>query len=386
MKPLSPSLRKAAVLISALDEATADALLAQMGPDEAAKVRRALVELNDIPGEEQQQVLADFFQRQGLSRPEYNNRSDDVSLELSSAGEQIEATTTADDSDKTSAVAESHLASASPFDFLQQIAPQSLAAVLSREHPQTVTVIIAHLPPEQAADLLEQLPTSLATSALERMASLHELAPEVMSDLARALRDQLTPLFNKPGVKPPSLDRLGAVLEAMDYRQRERVLLQLSERNAALLGHLGLSGAASTTFKPKPKIAAFRYRLASDVATIKWADQLGSSHGHVERTVLVTFEDFPSLDNSSLKTIFAAADPQIVLLALTAADAALVTRILSQLPAAEAAVVQQRLEHPGPIRLREIEQARQELAAIASRLAREESIPLPVSARFAAAI
>ena len=65
---LSPSLRKAAVLISALDEPTAERILQQMGADDAAKVRSALVELDDIPAEEQQQVLAEFLQQQEARR------------------------------------------------------------------------------------------------------------------------------------------------------------------------------------------------------------------------------------------------------------------------------------------------------------------------------
>ena len=55
-------------------------------------------------------------------------------------------------------------------------------------------------------------------------------------------------------------------------------------------------------------------------------------------------------------------------------------------PSQEAAVLRQRLEHPGPLRLRDVEQARLAVAAVASRLAHEGAIELPKSVRFAAAI
>src|SRR5438477_9836622 len=85
---LSPSLRKAAVLVSALDEPTADAILQQMSPEDAAKVRRALIELDEIPADEQQQVLADFLRQQGAPAPPDASAGDDVSLEINP---QIEA-------------------------------------------------------------------------------------------------------------------------------------------------------------------------------------------------------------------------------------------------------------------------------------------------------
>jgi flagellar motor switch protein FliG len=59
---------------------------------------------------------------------------------------------------------------------------------------------------------------------------------------------------------------------------------------------------------------------------------------------------------------------------------------LRKLPAADAAILRRRLEHPAAVRLRDIEQARAALAAVASRLAHEGSIELPAKLGFAAAV
>jgi flagellar motor switch protein FliG len=74
------------------------------------------------------------------------------------------------------------------------------------------------------------------------------------------------------------------------------------------------------------------------------------------------------LNDATLKRIFAAADPQILLLALTGAEDRLVQRILKQLPAADAAAVRQRLNHPGPLRLSDVDSAQQQLAQLAVEL------------------
>ena len=56
-------IRKAAILISSLDERTADRLLDQMGDEQAARVRNAMMRLGDVPTEEQEAVLTAFFNR-----------------------------------------------------------------------------------------------------------------------------------------------------------------------------------------------------------------------------------------------------------------------------------------------------------------------------------
>ena len=84
---LPTTLRKAAILISTLDERSAEALLNQMDAEQAAKVRSALVELDNIAQGEEQQVLAEFLQQQGspaLARALHRAESE-VELELSAA-------------------------------------------------------------------------------------------------------------------------------------------------------------------------------------------------------------------------------------------------------------------------------------------------------------
>lgn len=332
---MSPTLRKAAVLISALDDRTADALLEQMGPDQAAKVRSALVELDDIPAAEQQAVLAEFMRQQGGQSAE---DTDDVSLELRSA---LEATPPAKPAEATPA-------EISPLAFLVNVSPLHLARVLRNEQPQTVAVVVANLPPEPAAELLEKLPSTLATESLERLGWLETPTAQVLADVARWLQQQLGPAAANTAGRE-SLAHHNAVLAALQGR-RER----------------------SKVAGAEPTILLQRYRLepARSAPTI---------------AAEVEFDELAQLDAEDLRRVLAAADPQLVLLALTGADERLVARIFRTLPARDAAVLRQRLEHPGPIRLREIEQAQRELAAVAARLARNDQITLPNTARFAAA-
>src|ERR1700678_3002870 len=61
MNDTKSDLRKAAILVSSLDRDTADKLLDQMSAEQAALVRRAMVELPEIDAGEQNRVIDEFF-------------------------------------------------------------------------------------------------------------------------------------------------------------------------------------------------------------------------------------------------------------------------------------------------------------------------------------
>lgn len=383
MTALTPTLRKAAVLISALDEAAAEALLDQMGAEQAAKVRSSLVALDDISAAEQQQVLAEFLGAQGASAALGASRHDDVSLEIDPALEAAAALAPPLPARLPNCRDEQR--AESTWDFLLDVDPERVARLLRQEPPQVIAAVVGQLPAEHAGSLLENLPADLATEVLERMADLHELSPEVVADLAKELRQKLMPQGRASA--STSFGHLTAVLAAMDFRQRQRVILQLSHRNASLLGRLGLSTPAQGMGNQTGRqVAAFRYRLERSHGAGPGLPVQRQAAEHGGQTSLIHFDDFVQLSDAAIRAVFAAAHPDIVLLALTAADERLTERILRQLPVRERAVLQSRLQQPGPLRLREIERAERELAEIASRLAHAGAIDLPSTIRFAAAV
>ena len=56
------SLRRAAILIAALDHKSADALLEQMPEEQAAQIRHAVMELDAVSDSEQQETIQRFLQ------------------------------------------------------------------------------------------------------------------------------------------------------------------------------------------------------------------------------------------------------------------------------------------------------------------------------------
>src|SRR3954465_2271536 len=69
MKQNAQAIRKAAILIASLDQRTAETLLKQMGPAQAAQVRETIAELGPLDPREQNDVVEEF-RRLGPLLPE----------------------------------------------------------------------------------------------------------------------------------------------------------------------------------------------------------------------------------------------------------------------------------------------------------------------------
>ena len=74
-----------------------------------------------------------------------------------------------------------------PFQFLQDIEPETLVPFVEREHPQTIALVLSHLPPGRAGHVLARLPASTQAEVIRRMVDLEETDPQVVRDVERAV-------------------------------------------------------------------------------------------------------------------------------------------------------------------------------------------------------
>src|SRR4051794_39160975 len=153
---MNPSLRKAAILISALDTAAADQLLDQMGEQQAARVRSAVLDLDDVEPAEQDAILADFFGKPARTEAAHEGVELNLSMAVQSApaGNEIRND------------------SGTRFEFLEHAASGELARGLRHEHPQLIALVVAHLSAEKAAEFLEHFPRELRHDVLDRLVDL----------------------------------------------------------------------------------------------------------------------------------------------------------------------------------------------------------------------
>ena len=270
---LAPALRKAAVLISALDRDSADALLEQMPEDQAAQVRLAIMELPEVGRDEQDKVLREFFSgRNPSTGPQSADAtfptSDDGGVELqlgasfartdvvsqiSNHNEAVSATSgipsratipakNADPDDRasdaqitgaTDARASETQGDARPmFEYLQKATAETLSQLLLTEHPQVTAVVISRLAPEKAAKIIETFDPQLQVDVLHRVAAIGEADPDSMRRLDLELSAILRKLDPALQLNDSGVQAVSAILNATS--QRQQILQRLHVQNSPL--------------------------------------------------------------------------------------------------------------------------------------------------------
>jgi flagellar motor switch protein FliG len=314
-------IRKAAILVASLQEAAADALLDRMGPERARQVRQAMVALGQIDPREQQRVIEEFF-RVGPMVPRKHPAGIELTGELAGKlgfrGGQSSAS--------ASGVGR-------PFRFLQEAEAEKLARLLGDERPQTIALVLSHLPPRQAGGVLARLRPEQQVEVIRRLVDLEETDPEILQEVEEALRARLSEQVCMQRRRVAGLQAISGILEASE----RRVAVQI-------LDHL----------------AAYDPPLAEKLSP-----------------PALTFDDLVQMDNAALWAVFEAAAPELWMTALVGAPPALIERVLRRFAPAEADLARHRLDHPGPLRLSDVESARQQIAELAHRLAMAGRIALP---------
>jgi flagellar motor switch protein FliG len=321
VQPTSNSLRKAAILIAALDTPTAEVLLGSLPEEHSAQVRRTMIEMDDLDAAEQDAVMEEFLRAGDSVACGYSETArgghprEPVELVLSSSAAIDEAP-------------------AEPFAFLSQSGDEKLLSLLTGEHPQTVAVVVSYLPPDRAASVLAALDGAMQVDVLKRLAQLERTEPDVLRELESGLKSRFSELLRRRHDRSTGLNALCGMVDAADGKL-ERTLLSKVERNDQNL-----------------------------VACL--------------RPPSCDFEDLARIGHDALSTLLSTLDLELTLLALAGAPLDLVERVLELLDPKEAKRLRQSIECLGPVRLADIDEAQRQIAERARQLALEGRIELEV--------
>ncbi|MBN2477097.1 MAG: hypothetical protein JXB62_20990 [Pirellulales bacterium] len=319
-------MRKAAIVLTSLDRASADAMLKALDPEQARRVRQMAVSLGAIDPKEQRRVIDEFFRngpaprRQGPSGIELD---DSLAEKLSMP--QVH----------TALPVRPHSAcrEAQPFQFLHDAEAGKLAQVLNTERPQTIALVLSHLSPDTAGNVLARFPAALQVQVVQRLVDLEETDPEILREVERALHSRLSQQVPMQRRRVAGVHAVVGILEAADSQVGLQILDNLATCDQAL------------------------------------AERLSPES--------IQFDDLMRLDDDELVTVFRAAGSALTMTALVGAPPELIDRVVSQLPTSEAEKLRRQFDHPGPIRLQDLEAARQRIAEIAGRLSMQRRIHLP---------
>lgn len=348
------NLRQVAILVSALDRSMADVLLDQMSDNEAALVRSAVMELDEIKPAEQTRVLEDFLHDDQTKRLHVVG-SDDVTFANTSSELSVKS-----QADNLSTAATS--ASMNPFHFLDGTDTSMLADLLKHEHPQTTAVVIAHLSAQPAANILTQLPRALQIDVLRRITGLEQMEPTILKEIELEMESTLKERLFSTTNRAAASRTVNAILQSVPDNQRQDLLAELAQENKNL----------PVQFASPPPAANSPVRDESTTASSEATPEY-----------LLAFDDLEQLDNPSLAFVFQYVERSILLLALTGASTALLERVLAQLEPRNARRLRKHLAQPGPVRLADIDEAQAQIALIASQLITAGQLQPPACPRLA---
>lgn len=391
-KTLDP-IRKAAILISTLDHRVADELLERMSDEQAALVREAAMEMDEIPEEEQKLVMQEFM---GIDDTEASdasiNKIDDEGIELDEELARKIAEGDAFDTSPRQAIVDHE----PPFRFLCDADAATIAKHLADENPQIIAVVLAHLPPRPAAELLQKFEPVLQANLMRRVAELdtadRDIVLEVERHLQMLLQDELRAAKNRA----LGLSTVSSILSAAGG-SRGQLISSLTRHDRQLAHQLR---------EPHRHSIADQHALSDHKAAVGSLPRVNHSHRaarddqrqqstnrpmndspalrihHSENTdkdntISFHFDELTHLSNSELALVFSRSDSKLTMLALAGASPQLVNRLLKQLPNREAKAFRKRVDQLGAVRLSDIEHAQAAIAHIAAKLITDGEIAPP---------
>jgi len=324
--PSVPGIRKAAILMIVLGDQASAEILRQMDEDEVQAIGHEVARITSISNDQAEEILEEFYQMSMAHEYVLKGGIDYAKKMLNSAFGPEHARKIVDRLMKTLG---SELAS---FDAIQKADPQQLAKFIHNEHPQTIALILSHLNASQAAGLLISLPQELRADVALRMAHLDQISPLIVSKIATIIGQRLKSLGEMSRESYGGVRAVSEMFNRLDSGSSKDILEAIEQND--------------------PKL----------VETI--------------RHLMFVFEDLLLLSQEAIKEMLGKVDRKILTVALKGTSEQLKNHILQQMSQRGAEMLREDLDALGPIKIKEVEAAQQQIIAVFRQLEAEGAISL----------
>jgi flagellar motor switch protein FliG len=319
-------LRKAAMLLIVLGEQASADMLQHLSEDDVQKVSREVARITAISSDQAESVLNEFHQistagsyvaRGGI---EYARKVLQRAFTPEMAKRLLDR------------LAKALGTEAASFDAIQKADPSQLAKFIHNEHPQTIALVLSHLNPSQAAALLTSLPANLRSDVALRMASLDQISPEIILKIAGVIGQKLMALGEFSRESYGGVRAVAEMLNRLDSGSSHEILDAIQVQDANL------------------------------VETI--------------RHLMFVFEDLLLIDPLGLKELLGKVDRKILTIALKGTSEQLRNQVLACMSTRGAEMLTEDMDALGPIKIKEVQGAQQQIIAIVRQLEAEGVLSL----------
>jgi len=318
--------QKAAVLMVTLGEHAGAEVLKHLDEEEVALLGKEVARIPKISSEEAESILEEFYTM---------SMAQDYVLKggIEYARKML---VTAFGPDNAQRILDRLIKAlgneAASFDALQKADPQQLAKFIHSEHPQTVALILSHLNPSQAAGLLFSLPPDLRADVSLRMANLDQISPEIISKIAGIIGQKLKALGELSRESYGGVRAVAEMFNRLDSTTSKDILDNMEGRDSTLAGTI--------------------------------------------RHLMFVFEDLLLIDPAGIKEILGRIDRKGLTVALKGTSDQLKTHFLQCMSQRGAEMMREDMESLGPIKIKEVEAAQQQIISIVRQLEAEGALSL----------
>ncbi len=204
-------------------------ILAELEPSQVEAVSREIASIRGISGEEGTKILEEF--RSLLSSPYTYSGSSAGGIETArrilyaAMGPEKGETLL----NKTVPGSRENL-----FGFLESFAPEQIALILKDETPVTAALIFSRLPPALTAESLKHFPAERRLDILKRIARKGQVLPEILEQVAQALREKARHIGHAETVEIDGMRTLAEILKQGDYSFGDRIVGELEQENPGI--------------------------------------------------------------------------------------------------------------------------------------------------------
>jgi flagellar motor switch protein FliG len=211
---------------------------------------------------------------------------------------------------------------------IHDVDPQELAKVLREENPQTLALILSNLAPEQAGPLMASLPAEVQPEVALRIALMDRVSPEVFNRIAQAIRARLK--SSKQLTRSNGSRALAGILNNLDGEIADRLLNSLEPDN-------------------QPTVESVRQ-------------------------LMFVFEDIIDVDKEGIKLVLARVDRKVLTLALKGTSEKMKQHFTQCMSQRSSEMLLEDMDALGPVRIREVTAAQQQIVGVVAALKREGAI------------
>ena len=325
-----PGLRKAAILMVALGDELAKMLFLSLSENDVQRVTDEITQLGEVPATHLTQVLTEFYglleTQQYMVRggPEYALKLLTEAFGASKAEQllsQVKRIRERTDGDMAA---------------LQKMDPLQLSKFLETEHSQTVALVLAHLDAKRGSTVLMQLQPAVRVDVVRRLAEMRQFSPEMAQTVSLVLQKRMEGMGTGGRKSYSGFKAVADLLNRVDQTASKGILEEIEH--------------------DEPKLA------------------IGI------RNLMFTFEDLTTVPPESIREFLAVVDKRTLAMALKGGRESLKAHLFKSMSSRAVEMLKDDMEAMGPVRMKDVGLAQQELLVVARQLESEGRMMLKMEA------